>query len=88
MSHYDVVPAPNSTADRWTHGPFSGYNDGTHIWGRGAADDKALLVAQCQPSLLWLILRMIAELRYRGINQSPPSQRFPTTTDIDPIPWI
>ncbi|KAK4687749.1 Gly-Xaa carboxypeptidase, partial [Tremellales sp. Uapishka_1] len=46
MSHYDVVPAPSSTFDRWTHPPFSGFNDGTYIWGRGAADDKTLLVAQ------------------------------------------
>ncbi|WVQ69845.1 uncharacterized protein L199_008066 [Kwoniella botswanensis] len=46
MSHYDVVPAPSDTFDRWTHPPFSGYNDGTYIWGRGAGDDKPLLVAQ------------------------------------------
>ncbi|WVQ78467.1 hypothetical protein IAT38_000553 [Cryptococcus sp. DSM 104549] len=46
MSHYDVVPAPSSTFDRWTHPPFSGYNDGKYIWGRGASDDKPLLVAQ------------------------------------------
>ncbi|WWC60883.1 uncharacterized protein I303_103459 [Kwoniella dejecticola CBS 10117] len=46
MSHYDVVPAPKDTYDRWTHPPFSGYNDGTYIWGRGAGDDKPLLVAQ------------------------------------------
>lgn len=48
MSHYDVVPAPESTYDRWTYPPFSGHNDGTYVWGRGAADDKPLLVAQCQ----------------------------------------
>ncbi|ORY30167.1 putative carboxypeptidase s precursor [Naematelia encephala] len=46
MSHYDVVPAPPSTFDRWTHGAFSGFSDGTYVWGRGAADDKTLLVAQ------------------------------------------
>ncbi|ORY31765.1 carboxypeptidase s precursor [Naematelia encephala] len=46
MSHYDVVPAPSSTFDRWTHGAFSGFNDGEFVWGRGAADDKSLLVAQ------------------------------------------
>ncbi|OWZ50744.1 Gly-Xaa carboxypeptidase [Cryptococcus neoformans A2-102-5] len=46
MSHYDVVPAPESTYDRWTYPPFSGHNDGTYVWGRGAADDKPLLVAQ------------------------------------------
>ncbi|KAI9637962.1 carboxypeptidase s precursor [Dioszegia hungarica] len=46
MSHYDVVPAPESTFDRWTYPPFSGHNDGRDIWGRGASDDKTLLVAQ------------------------------------------
>ncbi|KAJ9112073.1 hypothetical protein QFC22_006372 [Naganishia vaughanmartiniae] len=46
MSHYDVVPAPANTADRWTHPAFSGHYDGEYVWGRGAADDKTLLVAQ------------------------------------------
>ncbi|GHJ89035.1 hypothetical protein NliqN6_5437 [Naganishia liquefaciens] len=46
MSHYDVVPAPANTADRWDHPAFSGYYDGEYVWGRGAADDKTLLVAQ------------------------------------------
>src|SRR5690606_28800003 len=35
--HVDVVPAD---AVRWTHPPFSGHNDGTCIWGRGAIDMK------------------------------------------------
>lgn len=48
MSHYDVVPAPKDTYDRWTYPPFSAHNDGTYIWGRGAADTKSLLVAQCK----------------------------------------
>ncbi|KAJ9093068.1 hypothetical protein QFC21_006561 [Naganishia friedmannii] len=46
MSHYDVVPAPANTADRWVHPAFSGYYDEEYVWGRGAADDKTLLVAQ------------------------------------------
>jgi acetylornithine deacetylase/succinyl-diaminopimelate desuccinylase-like protein len=46
MSHYDVVPAPDNTLSQWTHPPFSGHNDGTSIWGRGAQDDKTLLVGQ------------------------------------------
>lgn len=46
MSHYDVTPAPENTWDRWTYPPFSGHNDGTYIWGRGAADDKSLFVAE------------------------------------------
>lgn len=77
MSHYDVVPAPASTFDRWTHGPFSGWNDGTYIWGRGAADDKTLLVAQCtslsrllQPlgwiRLMWVIGESITHLLQSG----------------------
>jgi Gly-Xaa carboxypeptidase len=39
------VPA-DSTADRWTHPPFSGYYDGTFIWGRGSADDKCNVIAK------------------------------------------
>ena len=43
MAHYDVVPAGD--AGEWTHAPFSGYNDGTFLWGRGTLDDKGQLVA-------------------------------------------
>ena len=35
--HLDVVPAQEN---HWTYPPFSGYNDGDHIWGRGATDMK------------------------------------------------
>lgn len=35
--HLDVVPA---RPESWTHPPFSGHHDGTHIWGRGAIDMK------------------------------------------------
>jgi len=41
MAHYDVVPAGDEAA--WTHPPFSGHNDGTHLWGRGTLDDKGQL---------------------------------------------
>lgn len=40
-SHLDVVPADES---KWTHPPFSGHNDGTCIWGRGAIDMKGFAV--------------------------------------------
>jgi acetylornithine deacetylase/succinyl-diaminopimelate desuccinylase-like protein len=39
--HLDVVPAD---ASRWTHPPFSGHNDGTYVWGRGAIDMKGFAV--------------------------------------------
>lgn len=43
--HVDVVPPGN--ADRWTSGdPFSGRIDDDRVWGRGASDMKAGLVAQ------------------------------------------
>lgn len=45
MSHYDVVPAPEETYDRWTHKPFAAVLDNGWVYGRGAADDKNLLVA-------------------------------------------
>lgn len=44
LSHMDVVPVPESTYDDWTHPPFSGYNDGAYIWGRGAMDMKDHLI--------------------------------------------
>lgn len=35
--HLDVVPAPGA----WRYDPFSGFNDGKRIWGRGASDMKS-----------------------------------------------
>ncbi|KUJ12530.1 Gly-Xaa carboxypeptidase [Mollisia scopiformis] len=46
MAHSDVVPASDSTSDRWTHPPFSGHYDGKFIWGRGSADDKCNVIAK------------------------------------------
>ncbi|KAF9016901.1 carboxypeptidase S [Hymenopellis radicata] len=43
-AHQDVVPVHPNTVDEWTHPPFSGYFDGTHIWGRGSFDDKSGLI--------------------------------------------
>lgn len=42
LAHQDVVPA---NASDWEKEPFSGENDGTFIWGRGALDDKGALMA-------------------------------------------
>lgn len=44
MAHQDVVPVPDSTVSQWTHPPFSGYYDGTFVWGRGASDCKNQLI--------------------------------------------
>ncbi|MBR0112716.1 MAG: M20/M25/M40 family metallo-hydrolase [Clostridia bacterium] len=40
IAHQDVVPISEGTEGDWTHPPFSGYNDGEFIWGRGALDMK------------------------------------------------
>lgn len=45
MAHQDTVPVPPETVDAWTYPPWSGAYDGTHIWGRGASDDKNQLIA-------------------------------------------
>ncbi|KAJ8095210.1 hypothetical protein PM082_010432 [Marasmius tenuissimus] len=45
-AHQDVVPVDSSTIDQWIHPPYSGHFDGTWIWGRGSADDKADLISQ------------------------------------------
>ncbi|THU77310.1 carboxypeptidase S [Dendrothele bispora CBS 962.96] len=43
-AHQDVVPVLPETVKEWTHPPYSGYFDGTRIWGRGASDDKSGLI--------------------------------------------
>ncbi|KAH7929097.1 carboxypeptidase S [Leucogyrophana mollusca] len=45
-AHQDVVPVEPSTISQWEHDPYSGYYDGTWIWGRGSCDDKGDLIQQ------------------------------------------
>ena len=45
LAHQDVVPISAGTEGDWTQPPFSGYNDGEFIWGRGALDMKNHLIA-------------------------------------------
>jgi len=45
LGHYDVVPAESSTLKQWAHSPFSGYIDNEWIWGRGAVDNKFLVMS-------------------------------------------
>ncbi|PCH36644.1 carboxypeptidase S [Wolfiporia cocos MD-104 SS10] len=44
-AHQDVVPVNPDTFDEWEHPPYSGYYDGTFIWGRGSIDDKSSLIS-------------------------------------------
>lgn len=44
-SHYDVVPIEPGTEDDWVHPPFSGAISDGYLWGRGALDDKASVIA-------------------------------------------
>lgn len=45
LAHQDVVPVEAGTESRWTYPPFSGSVEGGFIWGRGALDDKASVLA-------------------------------------------
>ncbi|OAX39812.1 carboxypeptidase S [Rhizopogon vinicolor AM-OR11-026] len=45
-AHQDVVPVESQTIKDWKHDPYSGYYDGTWIWGRGSCDDKGDLIRQ------------------------------------------
>jgi len=44
-AHYDVVPAPEDTLDRWNKPPFSGDISDGFVWGRGTLDNKGALIA-------------------------------------------
>ncbi|KAG8691371.1 hypothetical protein FRC09_011641 [Ceratobasidium sp. 395] len=44
MGHQDVVPVDPKTVNQWKQPPFSGYYDGTYVWGRGSGDDKSGLI--------------------------------------------
>lgn len=45
MAHQDVVPVEPGTEAGWTHPPFAGVIADGYVWGRGALDDKAMLIA-------------------------------------------
>jgi len=45
LAHFDVVDVEASTRDDWSHDPFGGQIDAGFVWGRGALDDKNVLVA-------------------------------------------
>jgi acetylornithine deacetylase/succinyl-diaminopimelate desuccinylase-like protein len=60
MSHTDVVPVEDESL--WEHPPFSGTLDRGRIYGRGADDDKADVVAYCMA----LVLLQRAGVRLQG----------------------
>ena len=43
LGHFDVVPTPDSS--NWKHKPFKGTIAKDTLWGRGALDDKNVIVA-------------------------------------------
>ena len=43
LAHYDVVPAGDEA--EWTYPPFAGVVADGSVWGRGALDDKGVLMA-------------------------------------------
>lgn len=47
-AHQDVVPVEPGTESGWRHPPYSGALDAGYVWGRGAVDDKASLLAMLE----------------------------------------
>ncbi|MCJ9429947.1 M20/M25/M40 family metallo-hydrolase [Kordiimonas marina] len=46
LAHQDVVPVPEEGLKEWKHPPFDGViDDKGVIWGRGAMDDKGILIS-------------------------------------------
>lgn len=54
LAHQDVVPVEPGTEADWTHAPFSGAVADGYVWGRGAIDDKAALLAILE-AVEWLL---------------------------------
>lgn len=48
MAHQDVVPIAPGTEALWQQPPFAGTVDATHVWGRGALDDKVNVILQLE----------------------------------------
>jgi len=48
MAHQDVVPIAPGTEGDWKAGPFAGEIKDGFVWGRGAWDDKANLIAELE----------------------------------------
>ncbi len=48
MAHQDVVPIAPGTEAQWKVDPFAGVRKDGFVWGRGAWDDKANLIAQME----------------------------------------
>src|SRR4249920_906571 len=48
MAHQDVVPIAPGTEGDWQAEPFSGAIKDGFVWGRGAWDDKANLIAELE----------------------------------------
>lgn len=48
LAHYDTVPVIRGTEQQWTHPPYSGAIADGHIWGRGALDDKSVVITQLE----------------------------------------
>jgi carboxypeptidase PM20D1 len=62
LHHIDVVPA-GDPAD-WTHPPYSGAIDSTHVWGRGAIDCKGQGVMQLMAMLDYVTIARHQALPY------------------------
>ena len=91
MAHMDVVGVER---DKWTFDPFAGELRDGHVLGRGAADDKAMLAANLELTLLLkrsgaLLDRDIIYLGVAGEEGTPEFginyllERFPSEVDAE-----
>ena len=48
LAHQDVVPVEPATLAQWHVSPFAGTVRDGYVWGRGATDNKANLIAICE----------------------------------------
>ena len=72
------------------HGPFSGFNDGEYIYGRGASDDKTLLVSlpSFPPSKRVADFSAHSGRSIRSSHLPPCRPQLRPSANDHPFPWI
>ena len=78
-AHYDVVPV--LSPEKWSQPAFDGVVAGGFVWGRGALDDKAALIAMAEAGFRFV--HEFGDVDVPAMNPGDVSQRVQAIVDAD-----